>query len=65
MTEPNVTCGVCGQVFAPGQEHTEQDWQLHETTPAAPGGLFADPETEARTVFLSGHGDRWKAGAPC
>ncbi len=27
--------------------------------------LDADPATEARTVVLTGHGDRWKAGAPC
>ncbi|KGN38393.1 tRNA (adenosine(37)-N6)-threonylcarbamoyltransferase complex ATPase subunit type 1 TsaE [Knoellia aerolata] len=27
--------------------------------------LEADPETEARTVSVSGHGERWQAGAPC
>jgi tRNA threonylcarbamoyladenosine biosynthesis protein TsaE len=27
--------------------------------------LEADPETEARRVVLTGHGERWSAGAPC
>jgi tRNA threonylcarbamoyladenosine biosynthesis protein TsaE len=27
--------------------------------------LEADPATEARTVVVTGHGERWKAGAPC
>jgi tRNA threonylcarbamoyladenosine biosynthesis protein TsaE len=27
--------------------------------------LEADPETEARTVTVTGHGERWQAGAPC
>lgn len=27
--------------------------------------LRADPETESRTVVITGHGERWKAGVPC
>ncbi|MDT0213326.1 tRNA (adenosine(37)-N6)-threonylcarbamoyltransferase complex ATPase subunit type 1 TsaE [Rothia sp. ARF10] len=27
--------------------------------------LEADPETERRTVAVTGHGDRWKDGVPC
>lgn len=27
--------------------------------------LQADPETERRTVVVTGHGDRWKDGVPC
>ncbi|GAA4111440.1 hypothetical protein GCM10022415_05640 [Knoellia locipacati] len=27
--------------------------------------LEADPETERRTVVVTGHGDRWKDGVPC
>lgn len=27
--------------------------------------LDADPETERRTVVVSGHGERWKDGLPC
>jgi len=27
--------------------------------------LEADPATESRTVVVTGHGERWKAGAPC
>ncbi|CAN7332435.1 tRNA (adenosine(37)-N6)-threonylcarbamoyltransferase complex ATPase subunit type 1 TsaE [Knoellia sp. LjRoot47] len=27
--------------------------------------LDADPETERRTVVVTGHGDRWKDGVPC
>ncbi|MFC7486420.1 tRNA (adenosine(37)-N6)-threonylcarbamoyltransferase complex ATPase subunit type 1 TsaE [Knoellia sp. CPCC 206453] len=27
--------------------------------------LEADPATESRTVTVTGHGDRWKAGVPC
>ena len=27
--------------------------------------LEADPETERRTVVLTGHGARWEAGVPC
>ena len=27
--------------------------------------LEADPETERRTVVVTGHGDRWKAGVTC
>ncbi|GGB82837.1 hydrolase [Knoellia flava TL1] len=27
--------------------------------------LEADPETERRTVAVSGHGERWKDGVPC
>ena len=27
--------------------------------------LEADPETESRTVVVSGHGGRWKDGVPC
>jgi tRNA threonylcarbamoyladenosine biosynthesis protein TsaE len=27
--------------------------------------LEADPATESRTVTVTGHGERWKAGVPC
>ena len=27
--------------------------------------LRVDPDTESRTVGLTGHGERWKAGVPC
>ena len=27
--------------------------------------LEADPSNESRTVTVTGHGDRWKAGVPC
>ncbi|MEO7269495.1 MAG: tRNA (adenosine(37)-N6)-threonylcarbamoyltransferase complex ATPase subunit type 1 TsaE [Knoellia sp.] len=27
--------------------------------------LDADPATESRTVTVTGHGERWKAGLPC